>query len=86
MCASATKALAAPQAALISALAKGVLQGDLDWNLLGKGAEQQKHDKADSDLNDSIRVSNAESQLALPFMIRTVFGVRVIWSPNGSAV
>ncbi len=32
------KALAAPQAALISALAKGVLQGDLDWNLLGKGA------------------------------------------------
>ncbi len=33
-----TKALAAPQAALISALAKGVLQGDLDWNLLGKGA------------------------------------------------
>jgi putative OPT family oligopeptide transporter len=36
--ASATKALAAPQAALISALAKGVLQGDLDWNLLGKGA------------------------------------------------
>ena len=36
--ASATKALAAPQAALISALARGVLQGDLDWNLLGKGA------------------------------------------------
>jgi len=36
--ANATKALAAPQAALISALAKGVLQGDLDWNLLGKGA------------------------------------------------
>ena len=32
------KALAAPQAALISALAKGVLGGDLDWNLLGKGA------------------------------------------------
>src|SRR5471032_973939 len=31
------KALAAPQAALISALAKGVLQGDLDWSLLGKG-------------------------------------------------
>ena len=31
------KALAAPQATLISALAKGVLQGDLDWNLLGKG-------------------------------------------------
>jgi putative OPT family oligopeptide transporter len=36
--ASATKALAAPQAALISALAKGVLQGDLAWDLLGKGA------------------------------------------------
>ena len=36
--ASATKALAAPQAALISSLAKGVLQGDLDWSLLGKGA------------------------------------------------
>jgi putative OPT family oligopeptide transporter len=36
--ASATKALAAPQAALISALAKGVLQNDLDWSLLGKGA------------------------------------------------
>jgi putative OPT family oligopeptide transporter len=36
--ASPTQALAAPQAALISALAKGVLQGDLDWNLLGKGA------------------------------------------------
>jgi putative OPT family oligopeptide transporter len=35
--ASATKALAAPQAALISALAKGVLQGDLDWSLLGEG-------------------------------------------------
>jgi putative OPT family oligopeptide transporter len=32
------KALAAPQAALISALAKGVLGGDLEWNLLGKGA------------------------------------------------
>ncbi|MGN6528054.1 MAG: OPT family oligopeptide transporter [Burkholderiaceae bacterium] len=31
------KALAAPQAALISALAKGVLGGDLDWSLLGKG-------------------------------------------------
>ena len=31
------KALAAPQAALISALAKGVLQGDLDWSLLGEG-------------------------------------------------
>jgi putative OPT family oligopeptide transporter len=31
-------ALAAPQAALISALAKGVLGGDLDWNLIGVGA------------------------------------------------
>jgi putative OPT family oligopeptide transporter len=32
------KALAAPQAALISALAKGVLGDNLDWNLLAKGA------------------------------------------------
>ncbi len=31
-------ALAAPQALLISALAKGVLGGDLDWSLLGLGA------------------------------------------------
>ena len=31
-------ALAAPQALLISALAKGVLGGDLDWGLLGIGA------------------------------------------------
>jgi len=31
-------ALAAPQAALISALAEGVLGGDLDWRLLGGGA------------------------------------------------
>jgi putative OPT family oligopeptide transporter len=31
-------ALAAPQAALISALAKGVLGGDLDWTLIGYGA------------------------------------------------
>ncbi|CAN5469399.1 oligopeptide transporter, OPT family [soil metagenome] len=31
-------ALAAPQAALISALAKGVLGGDLDWGLIGVGA------------------------------------------------
>jgi len=30
-------ALAAPQAALISALAKGVIQGDLNWNLIGLG-------------------------------------------------
>jgi putative OPT family oligopeptide transporter len=29
--------LAAPQAALISTLAKGVIQGDLDWNLIGAG-------------------------------------------------
>ncbi len=31
-------ALAAPQAALISALARGVIQGDLNWNLIGLGA------------------------------------------------
>ncbi|CAN5806371.1 oligopeptide transporter, OPT family [soil metagenome] len=31
-------ALAAPQAALISSLAKGVLGGDLDWRLIGTGA------------------------------------------------
>jgi putative OPT family oligopeptide transporter len=31
-------ALAAPQATLISALARGVIQGDLDWNLIGSGA------------------------------------------------
>jgi len=30
-------ALAAPQAALISAIAQGVLGGDLDWNLIGLG-------------------------------------------------
>src|ERR1700686_992492 len=42
--------------------------------------------KADSDLKESIRVSNAESQLALPFMMTTVFGASVICSPNGSAV
>jgi putative OPT family oligopeptide transporter len=30
-------ALAAPQAALISALAQGVLQGNLDWTLIGVG-------------------------------------------------
>jgi putative OPT family oligopeptide transporter len=33
-----TKALPAPQAALISALARGVIQGDLDWGLIGIGA------------------------------------------------
>ncbi len=32
------RALAAPQASLISSLAKGVLQGDLDWSLIGIGA------------------------------------------------
>ena len=32
------RALAAPQATLISALARGVIQGDLDWNLIGYGA------------------------------------------------
>jgi putative OPT family oligopeptide transporter len=31
-------ALPAPQAALFSALARGVLQGDLQWNLIGVGA------------------------------------------------
>src|SRR5258705_786834 len=41
---------------------------------------------ADSDLNESIRVSNAESQLALPLSTTAVFGVSVISSPNGSAV
>src|SRR5229473_6575919 len=41
---------------------------------------------ADSDLNESIRVSNAECQLSLPFMMTTVFGASVICSPNGSAV
>jgi putative OPT family oligopeptide transporter len=35
--ADATRALAAPQAALISALAQGVIQGNLDWNLIGAG-------------------------------------------------
>jgi putative OPT family oligopeptide transporter len=32
------RALAAPQATLISALARGVIQGDLDWNLIASGA------------------------------------------------
>src|SRR5271166_6047327 len=35
--ADAARALAAPQAALISALAQGVIQGNLDWNLIGVG-------------------------------------------------
>src|SRR3981081_3307749 len=42
--------------------------------------------KADSDLNESIRVSNAESQLAVPLMMTTFFGSSAICSPNGSAV
>src|SRR6202790_135455 len=42
--------------------------------------------RADSVLNESIRVSNAESQLALPLAMTTVFGSSVICSPNGSAV
>ena len=33
-----SRALAAPQAALISALAQGVLEGNLNWNLIGIGA------------------------------------------------
>src|SRR5665213_3117543 len=41
---------------------------------------------ADSDLNESIRVSNAESQLAVPLTMTTVFGASVISSPKGSAV
>jgi putative OPT family oligopeptide transporter len=36
--ADAAHALPAPQAALISALAQGVLQGNLDWSLIGAGA------------------------------------------------
>jgi putative OPT family oligopeptide transporter len=32
------RALPAPQAALISALAQGVIQGNLNWNLIGAGA------------------------------------------------
>jgi putative OPT family oligopeptide transporter len=34
----AARALPAPQASLISALAKGVLEGQLDWSLIGVGA------------------------------------------------
>src|SRR5450631_4222120 len=41
---------------------------------------------ADSVLNESTRVSNAESQLALPLTMTTVFGASVISSPKGSAV
>src|SRR6266550_2762562 len=39
-----------------------------------------------SALNESISVSNAESQLALPLMITTFFGSSVICSPNGAGV
>jgi len=35
--ADAAKALSAPQAALISSLAKGVIEGGLDWSLIGTG-------------------------------------------------
>src|SRR5260370_4342691 len=41
---------------------------------------------AESVLKEWIGVLNAESQLALPLMTTTVFGVSVISSPNGSAV
>src|ERR1700738_1008643 len=41
---------------------------------------------AASDLKESIRVSNAESQLALPLAMTTIFGSSVICSPKGSAV
>ena len=37
-------------------------------------------------LNESIRVSNAESQLAVPLMMTTFLGSSVICSPKGSAV
>ncbi|MFS8063691.1 MAG: OPT/YSL family transporter, partial [Luteimonas sp.] len=33
-----TRALAAPQAGLISALAQGVIQNNIDWSLIGTGA------------------------------------------------
>src|SRR6202051_4677136 len=39
-----------------------------------------------SDLNESIRVSNAVSQLALPLAITTFLPSRLISSPKGSAV
>src|ERR1700720_2653052 len=41
--------------------------------------------KAFSDLKDSIRVSNAESQLAVPLMMTTFWGSNAICSPKGSA-
>src|SRR6478736_5908239 len=37
-------------------------------------------------LNDSIRVSNAASQVALPLMMTTFLASSVICSPKGSAV
>ncbi len=40
--ADAARALAAPQAALISALAQGVIQGNLDWNLIGVGVGDRR--------------------------------------------
>src|ERR1700761_1042435 len=36
-------------------------------------------------LNESTRVSKAESQLALPLRITTCFGASMVSSPNGSA-
>src|SRR6266436_6388365 len=39
-----------------------------------------------STLNESTRVSNAASQLALPLTMMTFFGSSVIGSPKGSAV
>src|SRR3954451_10735776 len=39
-----------------------------------------------SALNESTRVSNAASQLAVPFMTTTFFGSSVNASPKGSAV
>src|ERR1700716_2115242 len=41
---------------------------------------------ADSDLSESISASNAESQVALPFTMTTVFGASAICSPKGAAV
>src|ERR1700761_1774899 len=41
--------------------------------------------RPDNVLNESIRVSNAESQLALPLRITTCFASSAISSPKGSA-
>src|SRR3984893_8015926 len=41
--------------------------------------------RADSDLKESFRESNAEAQLALPLAMTTIFGSSVICSPKGSA-